>query len=414
MRTRHWALPSILAMTALIAGLPGYAQTSASEHPIKRGLEAAWSKQPEQQAAALRRDAADAALRASERWTPDAPTLEVTAKTDRMTRNEGSREYDATVAIPLWLPGERSRVQSAAQAEATGVRARLEAARWKLAEQVRSAYWEQARAALEAQLAQERLRNAQQLAADVAKRLKVGDLARADGHQAEGAVASAEATVAEASAAAAKASRRWQTLTGLALLQTDELHAEAEPAAGQLTAPMAHPELNELATKAELARRQRELAGVQSRSNPELTLGAVRERGAFGERYDQSVVVGVRIPLGASSGSQARVATAGAEQLEAETALTLARQRQEADIAVAEEGVRALKASAEAADRRARLARESRGFFEKSFRLGETDLPTRLRVDLEAFEAERQAARARIELSAAISALRQALGLLPE
>ena len=67
-----------------------------------------------------------------------------------------------------------------------------------------------------------------------------------------------------------------------------------------------------------------------------------------------------------------------------------------------------------AVERRAQLARESRGFFDKSFRLGETDLPTRLRIEAEAAEAERQAARTRIELAAAISAWRQALGLLPQ
>ena len=67
-----------------------------------------------------------------------------------------------------------------------------------------------------------------------------------------------------------------------------------------------------------------------------------------------------------------------------------------------------------AAERRAQLARESRGFFDKSFRLGETDLPTRLRIEAEAAEADRQAARSRIELAAAISAWRQALGLLPQ
>ena len=62
----------------------------------------------------------------------------------------------------------------------------------------------------------------------------------------------------------------------------------------------------------------------------------------------------------------------------------------------------------------AQLARESRGFFDKSFRLGESDLPTRLRIEAEAADAERQAVRARIELAAAISAWRQALGLLPQ
>lgn len=40
--------------------------------------------------------------------------------------------------------------------------------------------------------------------------------------------------------------------------------------------------------------------------------------------------------------------------------------------------------------------------------------PTRLRVELEAAQAERQLARARIDAAAAISHLRQALGLLPQ
>ncbi len=68
----------------------------------------------------------------------------------------------------------------------------------------------------------------------------------------------------------------------------------------------------------------------------------------------------------------------------------------------------------EAASLRARLASETRGFFERSFRLGETDLPTRLRVELEAAESQRQAQRAQIDYAASISALRQALGLIPE
>jgi cobalt-zinc-cadmium efflux system outer membrane protein len=67
-----------------------------------------------------------------------------------------------------------------------------------------------------------------------------------------------------------------------------------------------------------------------------------------------------------------------------------------------------------AAEQRATLARENRGFYDKSFRLGESDLPTRLRVDSEAFEAERALGRARIALALGISQLRQSLGLLPE
>ena len=86
----------------------------------------------------------------------------------------------------------------------------------------------------------------------------------------------------------------------------------------------------------------------------------------------------------------------------------------EAKLEAARLRVEMAQAQRNAAEKRARLAVESRGFFAKSFRLGESDLPTRLRVELEAVEAERQAARARIDHAAAVSSLRQALGLLPE
>ena len=84
------------------------------------------------------------------------------------------------------------------------------------------------------------------------------------------------------------------------------------------------------------------------------------------------------------------------------------------EVEAARVGLGSAQTQLAAAQRRALLARESRVFFQKSFQLGETDLPTRLRMEREAMDAERQAARAGIDLAAAQSALRQTLGLLPE
>jgi outer membrane protein, heavy metal efflux system len=153
---------------------------------------------------------------------------------------------------------------------------------------------------------------------------------------------------------------------------------------------------------------------VQRRANPELTLLTTRERGGAGERYGQTVTLGLRLPLGRSSESGARAATARAELIEAEQLLALERQRVAADIAAHSARLTAARAAQDATARRAALARDTRAFYDKSFRLGETDLPTRLRVELDAFEAERQHARAGITVGQAISSLRQALGLLPE
>jgi cobalt-zinc-cadmium efflux system outer membrane protein len=388
---------------------PGLAQTS----PIKQGFDAAWARQPEQRSASLRHDAAAAKVAAAERWTPEPPSLEVSAKTDRYTRSEGVREYDAGVAIPLWLPGERSRAHASASSDALAVDARLAAAQWRLAAEVREAYWAYQRASSEQQLAERRLANARQLAEDVTRRVRAGDLARSDSHQAEGTVAAAEAAFAEAGITRMQATTAWKALTGLQEPAVEPSSAsESRPA--EALAEDLHPVLRDLNSRADVARTQRDLAGVQTRSNPELTVGAVRERDGRGERYGQSVVVGIRVPLGRLSSSDSKLAAASAELVEAESQLTLEAQRIRMQVDATKAALMSLEAVRASAERRAVLARESRGFFEKSFRLGESDLPTRLRAELESFEAERQAERSRLDVDAAVSKLRQALGLLPD
>ncbi|MDM0015027.1 TolC family protein [Variovorax sp. J22P168] len=413
MKSRRWDIPGALLL-ALAVTLPAPAQTRAAGNTaIRQGFEAAWARQPEYRGAALRRDAAAAAERAAQRWTPEPAALELTAKGDRMTNNTGAREYEARVGVPIWLPDERARSLAVAGADAGAVEARLAAAQWRLAAEVREAYWAQQRARLDRSLAEQRLTHARQLAADVARRVKAGDLARADSHLAEAAEAAADSALAESGAALAQADQRWTALTGTAPPPREDLDAEPAPAAA-MPVDASHPALRDLAARADVAKRQLELAGAQTRANPELIVGATRERADFNERYADVLSVAVRIPLGRQSRSDARIATAGAEQVEAETQLLIEQARADTEVRAVQQRVQALAAVVAAADRRSRLATESRGFFEKSFRLGETDLPTRLRVEQEANDAERQATRSRIEHAAAVSQWRQSLGLLPE
>jgi cobalt-zinc-cadmium efflux system outer membrane protein len=129
------------------------------------------------------------------------------------------------------------------------------------------------------------------------------------------------------------------------------------------------------------------------------------------------VLIGIRVPFGSGPRNDARIAriaTAQAEAIEVQSKLILERDQIQADQRGAASRLEAVRTQLVAAQRREMLANESRGFFDKSFRLGETDLPTRLRIEAEAAEAARQAARSRIDLASAISALRQSLGLLPE
>lgn len=378
---------------------------------LKQVFEAAWARHPEARAAGSRLDALEARRDVAASWLAEPPSLDIAYKTDQLNRNQGSREYGAGLAMPLWLPGERSTLRTVVEAESTALSSRLTAARLHMAGEVREAWWILAMARIDMAVAESRRENAERLAADVARRVSAGDLSRADGHQADAAVASAVGEVARARGTLAEASQRLRSLTGLPAAGL--MFETTEPAPNTAVEAM-HPLLRETSDRVETARRTKALAGVQSRANPELQLATTSERASSGEDYSKTITLGMRIPFGSDSRQRARMATASADEIEAEAQLVVERDRVEAGIEAARLREEAARARLAAAEQRARLAGESRAFFEKSFRLGETDLPTRLRIELEASEAEREAARARVELAAAVSALRQAMGLLPE
>ena len=423
-------LQGVLAAAAMTAaaGLAQAQTTAPAALDLKQAFDAAWARQPEAVALAARQDAARAAKQAATSWTPEPVALELAGKTDRLNRNRGSRETELGLAVPIWLPGERGSSVALAEAEGQAAESRAKAAQWRVAATVRDAWWQWQRAHIDADVARAQLDNAQRIAADVARRQRAGDLARADANQAEGAVATAQSALAKAEADVSAARQRLQATTGLRGLAAPTARvSEVEPvmptaaSTGTTSATSdsgpevaTHAAVAELKDRAAVAQRAAALARTQSRANPELTVSVTNERGAFGEPRQQTVALGLRIPFGGGTRHGARVAQAQAESTEAQAQLAIERDQVAAEQESALARVAAARAQRAAAERRALLAVETRGFFDKSFRLGETDLPTRLRVEAEATDAERQAARAGIELAAAISSLRQALGLLPQ
>ncbi len=319
----RWLVFSLTVLAAVgaaaITSFPARAQggVEARIFTLKQAFDTAWQRQPEARSADARRQAADAQLAYAQRWTSEPMALEFSARTDRLTGNRGGREYEAGVAAPLWLPGERSGVQAVAQAERSAVDSRILAARWRLAGAVREAWWLTQRSALETTLAQARLTTAQQLADDVMRHLKAGDLSRADQLQADGVVWAAQSAHLEAQSAQAQSRQALQALTGAE--PAEALTAAAESTIGVSPRSAAdHPALGELASRAQLARRSRELASVQTRANPELTISATRDRGNSGDAYGQSLTIGIRIPFGSEDGQRSRRAAAAAELMEVE------------------------------------------------------------------------------------------------
>lgn len=422
---RPWRRSAALALGWALASMAAHAQAPHTPVPdpaawsLRALFDHAWQRQPEAQAQPLRQQAAEATRLAAQRWTAEPPALQLQTRTDRPGSQQGQREVEVGLAAPLWLPGERARSAALGDAQWQQVQSQQRAAQWQLAAQVRQAWWDWQRARSDLALAQDRLHSARQLAADVQRRWQAGDLARTDGLQAQAVAAQAEAAQAEAQGAlqAARAAlSAWGALPGTAPGAPAPQDWRAEPladAAAQAV-PDTHPALAQAQAQAQVARHTAELAAVQRRANPELSVAATRGRDQAGERYRQSVTLGLRIPLGDNALAQAKEAAAQADALEQETRLQRERERLAQDLHAAQARVAAAQAQSDAAARHAALVQETLGHVDKAFRLGEADWPTRLRAEQDAAQAQRQLARARIDAAAAVSALRQALGLLPE
>lgn len=414
-----------LALLIALLSLMGWGAARAAEPrppTLATAFDLAWQAHPAAASMPSLRSAVAADQEAARAWTSQPVAIELRGQTDRVGLNRGQQELEAGLALPLWWPGERRLAQAAAQQGERGLDAQRTATRLQLAGQLRDAWWAWQRAMAEWRLADAQVAHARTLRDDVQRRVRAGELSRADGHQAEGALA--QALIAQAHAEA-QASQGWQALRGLLgegqqapakpLESVDEDTLGGEPLPGEASEDLAaHPLVQDLDQQADAARLSAALAGVRTRAHPELLLGTVQGRDLRGDPLQRQLVIGLRLPWGESPVERAHAARAQAEA--AGMGAQVSRQRLQTQLAI--DGARtrwqASQRALEAAQKRARLATETLAFYDRSFQLGETDLPTRLRIERDAHEATRQAALAAIELAAATSAWRQAAGLLPE
>jgi cobalt-zinc-cadmium efflux system outer membrane protein len=401
----------ILVLLALLPVFPVGAETVVT---LPQAFAAAWARHSLSHTLPLQREALAARRDAAAAWTPEPAAIEIGGRSDRFNADRGAEELELGLALPLWLPGERQASQALAEAAGARLEGRAAAQRLQLAGELRKAWWEWRLAREEVALSDNALDSARRLRDDVARRVTAGDLARADLHQAAAALASAQAEQADVAVRLEAAAARLQWLTGQ---RPEALNgdSEAPPAkANEADWLSAHPELQAAQARFEQARQAQALARSRSRANPELTVSTRRERRASGEAAERSWALGLRIPLASSARHGAAIAEASAERVEAEIDVERERERLQQTAQLARSQWQAAERRRQASEERAQLARETQRFFDKAFRLGESDLPTRLRVAQETFAAARAASRARIQESAALSAYRQALGLLPE
>lgn len=377
---------------------------------LRDALDAAWQRAVSAREADGQRRRADAEGVAAGRLWAAAPTLELSHRNDRLQSHAGRRETEIGMALPLWLPGQRTALVATAQASQAQARAAEQVARLRLAGELRAAAWQVAALQAEAGQVEAQAVALRQLAGDVERRVRAGDLARADSLAAQAEQLAATAALAEVRQRLQAARTHWTLLTGLTALPDLPVSTAPDPAPAEVAA---HPEWQLASQSAELARRRLDLVRHSRSDAPGLTVGVRQDTPGRGEASQGSFVVGLRLPFGTDDRNRPLEAAALSELDVAQTLGQRLRERLDSDIATARDGLRSAESQLNAETARVRLLRERATLIDKSFRAGETPLPDLLRALAAAAQADSAVTRQTAALGLARAQLQQALGLLP-
>lgn len=408
-----------------LAGLPAWAQPAASpggpqptrpasgepaagKLTLRFAMDAAWQRAVQARESEGQRRRAEADRAATSKLWAAPPSLELSHRNDRLQRSAGQRETEIGVAVPLWLPGQRAARAGTAEAAAALAQAAEHVARLRLAGELREAAWQIAAAQAHLAEANAQARGLKQLTDDVERRVRAGDLARADALAAQAEHLAATALQSEMRQRLQAARTRWTLLTGLA--------AEPDLAAANAVTPgssAAHPELQLARQSTALARKRVELMRRSRSDAPELTVAVRQDTPGRTESSQGSLVIGLRLPFGTDDRNRPLEAAALSELDVAQAHEQRLRERVDSDVAAARDALRSAQEQLDAETARARLLRERATLIDKSFRAGESPLPDLLRALAAAAEADSAATKQAAALGLAHARLQQSLGLLP-
>ncbi|MBU1191718.1 MAG: TolC family protein [Gammaproteobacteria bacterium] len=401
-------MPGLFILTLSVAYPTLHAEPSAPTLPAV--IQAGVSRNPDMPLTEAIRGQGQAIRTQASALFADDPALILRHETDAMNNDVGYRQWESGLAMPLWLPGQRDRRVKLADATDREADAFQQLYIWQVAGQLRELLWATQLAETELTLARHALQSAQALEANVARRVRAGELARTDLILARKETLAREIELATAVSARDAKLMHYQHLTGLDVLPLDIREAAAEG----METPENHPALS--AVQVTLARADADRAQIRGerRANPVLMVGGKADRPGSGLSYDSSVFVEISLPLGTKGQATVRNAAAERSYAEAMTAYNRTQMELEHDLhaAIAEQQLAAH--SLQLAEQQNLLATESLQLMQRAFELGESDLFTLLQTRAQALTAERDLNLRRLEQGRAVARVNQALGVIPE
>jgi cobalt-zinc-cadmium efflux system outer membrane protein len=380
---------------------------SAKASELTGAFEAACERTPDIPALAARRAEIAAKADAAVALLPGGPWTTLVHRTDALTNDRGTREYEAEFGVPIWLRGERGAALSAALTEGERIEAEIAAKRLDVAKRVREAYWMVAEAREKLGIAERRRAISGTLAKSLRDQSQSGQAQLIDTKLADADVGDAEAALAALRAELNQATIAFQVLTG-----KDAPKDFREQNTGS-AAPANHPRVVLRSVAIQKAQADEGLVWALDRERPEFSGFVNNNTDTNAEPNVTSLGIRLKIPFAYDAINAPKRAAAAAEVIAAHEELALAEREVGGDAAQARarlDGARRQLTALEA--RRSALASVLE-LTQSAQRAGQSELNDLIRARLQLFDADLSQATARVAVERARSDVNQALGLEP-
>jgi outer membrane protein TolC len=380
---------------------------SAQASELTPAFEAACLRTPDIPVLVARRAEIGAQADAAGALLPGGPWTTVMHRTDALTNDRGTREYEAEFGIPLWLRGERGAALAAALTGGERIEAEIGFRRLEVAKRVRDAYWRVAEAREKVAIAERRRATAATLAKSLRQQAQAGQSQLLDTKMADADVRDAEASLAGLRAELNQARIAFRVISG-----EDAPVAFHERDSGGAT-PSDHPRvvLRRVAiTKAEA---DESLVYAADRERPELSGFVNNNTDTSVEPTVTSLGIRLKIPFAYDAVNEPKRAAAAAEVVAAHEELALAEREVGGDADQARVRLDGARQQLSALDaRHADLAAVVK-LTQEGQRTGQVGFSDLIRARLQLYEADLARATARVAVERARSDVNQALGLEP-
>ncbi len=366
-------------------------------------------KFPEQLLNSAREQEANALQQRGNSWLAGAPVIAMRYKDDLPGDDNGYREIEGELELPLWNWGQRSAGQAVAEQAQNATQQLSSAIKLDVTGLVRNALWNMELESIRYDQAKSILDVSDKLFSKIKRRVELGDLPRSDLLLAQSDQLEKRSLLVQAEAEMMHARKNY-----ISLNKTTDIPADYEEQLSPIQEiSESHPKL--IAINAVIQRKQAELNWVKSAGSGQSTffLGGKSERDDKREDDIESMSVGISIPFGGSAHLAPEIAAANLELTEALTQRAYLFRELEKDHHEANHALEVTRVELKIANELNQIAKSHLKMAQLSFSAGEINLMDLLKIQARSFNAIRHAKEHKVMLQKNIALYNQAVGVLP-